>query len=57
MQPERSSVRSQRLRRAEFRPPGSLPVFPVLYRQCGQGIIPQGQLLFPSLEAVDSLNK
>lgn len=33
------------------------PVFPVLYRQCWPGMILQGQLLFPSPEAVDSLDK
>jgi hypothetical protein len=37
--------------------PAGLLVFPVLYRQWGQGMIPPGQLLFPSPEAVDSPDK
>jgi len=35
----------------------SVPAFPVLYGQCWPGMIVQVQLLFPSQEAVDSLDK
>lgn len=53
-----NSVRSKRRRRwAEFRLPASLPAYPVLYGQCWPGMILQGQLLYPSQEAVDSPNK
>ena len=54
IQPELSSVLSQRLQRW---PSSGLPAFPVLYGQCWPGMILQGQLLFPSQEAVDSLDK